>query len=60
MSDQRCDLDLEENVRTRAYLLWESCGNKSASMDEYWFLAVERIAAEAMAAYPPVQAQRHP
>ena len=50
----------DDNIRTRAYLLWESCGSKNASMEDYWFQAIERIAAEAQPAYPPVQAQRHP
>ena len=52
--------DQEENIRTRAYLLWENCSQKTAAMEDYWLQAVERIKAEAQAAYPPVQAQRHP
>ena len=58
MSD--IEIEAEENIRTRAYLLWENCSNKAASMEDYWNQARERIAAESRAAYPPVQAQRHP
>ena len=58
MSDTHSDT--EENIRTRAYLLWESCSHKTQTMEDYWYQARERIEAEAKVAYPPVQAQRRP
>ena len=52
--------DQEENIRTRAYLLWENCTHKNQSSEDYWYQARERIDAEARSNYPPVHAQRRP
>ena len=51
--------DTEENIRTRAYLLWESKAIKADESHEYWYKAKELIEAEHHAAYPPSQAMRH-
>ena len=51
--------DTDENIRTRAYLLWESKAVKAAEPDEYWYRAKELIEAEHHAAYPPPQALPH-
>ncbi|MGI4945154.1 MAG: DUF2934 domain-containing protein [Janthinobacterium lividum] len=50
---------IEENIRTRAYLLWEASGKPEVAPDECWHQARERIEAEYQAAYPPVQARAH-
>ncbi len=57
MSDS--GLDAEQNVRTRAYLLWEAAGKPDGSTDEYWYCASDRIEAEAQSAYPPPQSMAH-
>ncbi len=51
--------DMEENIRTRAYLLWEAEGRQDGNLDEYWHRARELIEAEAQWAYPPTQSRGH-
>lgn len=52
-------LNAEENIRTRAYLMWELEGKQDGRAQEYWLRAAERIAAEKQSAYPPVQSISH-
>ena len=33
--------NMEENIRTRAYLLWEAEGRQDGNLDEYWHRARE-------------------
>lgn len=47
-------LDEEENIRMRAYLLWEAKGQLNIA-DSYWHQARQLIDAEHSAAYPPPQ-----
>ena len=49
----------EQNVQTRAYLLWEFEGRLEGRAEEYWHRARERIEAENHSAYPPVQSRGH-
>ncbi len=51
--------DVEQNIRTRAYLLWEAEGRLNGRMEEYWYRADVRIRAEAQSAYPPLQSIGH-
>jgi len=51
--------DVEQNIRTRAYLLWEAEGHLNGRMDDYWYRADDRIRAEAQSAYPPLQSMGH-
>jgi hypothetical protein len=51
--------DMEENIRTRAYLLWEAEGRQDGNLDEYWYRARDIIQAEAQSAYPPTQSRGH-
>ncbi len=51
--------DAEQNIRTRAYLLWEAEGHMNGRMDDYWYRADDRIRAEAQSAYPPLQSMGH-
>jgi hypothetical protein len=44
----------EENIRMRAYLLWESEGRPEGRADQYWARARELIEAEAQSSYSPV------
>jgi hypothetical protein len=44
----------EQNVRTRAYLLWETEGSPQGGAEHYWHKARERIEAESQLAYPPL------
>lgn len=53
------NLDAEQNIRTRAYLLWEAEGKLDWRPDVYWYRASERIDAEARPAYPPLQSLPH-
>jgi hypothetical protein len=53
------DKEIEQNIRTRAYLLWEYEGCQEDWSDQYWHRARERIAAESHADYPPVQSRRN-
>ena len=55
MSDT--DQDTEENIRMRAYLMWESEGRQEGRADHYWHCARERIEAESCSAYPPAQSR---
>lgn len=48
---------LTENlIRERAYLLWEQAGQPDGTGEEFWFAAVESVAAEATA--KPAKAPR--
>ena len=49
------DQDIEQNIRMRAYLLWESEGRQEGRADHYWHRASELIESESHSAYPPVQ-----
>ena len=49
----------EQNVQTRAYLLWELEGCLEGRAEEYWHRAREHIEAENHSAYPPVQSRGH-
>ena len=49
----------EQNIRMRAYLLWEEEGKQDGLQDEYRHRARERIEAEAQAAYPPAASRGH-
>ena len=51
--------DIEQNIRTRAYLLWEAEGHLNGRMDDYWYRADDRIRAETQSAYPPLQSMGH-
>ena len=57
MSD--ADQEIEENIRTRAYLMWELEGRQEGKADEYWHRARERIESEAQSAYPPAASRHH-
>ncbi len=50
---------IEQNIRSRAYLLWEEEGRQDGPPDEYWHRARERIEAEAHSAYPPAASRGH-
>lgn len=53
------DTQTEENIRTRAYLLWEASGKPDVDPNDCWHMARERIQAEHCSAYPPPQALPH-
>lgn len=55
MSD--ADQGTEENIRVRAYLMWESEGRQEGRADHYWQCARELIEAESHSAYPPAQSR---
>ena len=55
MSD--ADQNTEENIRMRAYLLWELEGRQEGRADYYWQCARELIEAESHSAYPPTQSR---
>lgn len=62
MSDTQQDNavpELEGQIRTRAYLLWELDGQPDGGADQYWHQARERIEAESHSAYPPAQTSAH-
>ena len=44
----------EQNVRTRAYLLWEAECRPQGGAEHYWHKARELIEAESQVAYPPL------
>jgi hypothetical protein len=50
MSD--ADQAIEENIRMRAYLLWELEGRQEGRAEHYWHRARELIEAEGHSAYP--------
>jgi hypothetical protein len=56
MSD--ADRDIEENIRMRAYLLWELEGKPEDGAERYWQRARELIEAETHSAYPPTQSRQ--
>jgi hypothetical protein len=45
----------EDQIRTRAYLMWEVDGKPDGGADQYWHQARERMEAETHSAYPPAQ-----
>jgi DUF2934 family protein len=55
MSDE--DRDIEQNIRMRAYLLWEMEGRQEGGADRYWQRARELIEAESQSSYPPAQSR---
>jgi hypothetical protein len=50
MSD--ADQDIEENIRMRAYLLWELEGRQEGKADHYWQCARELIESKSHSADP--------
>ena len=57
MSDT--DQKIEQNIRLRAYLLWEYEGCQEGWADQYWQRARERIEAESRSCYPPAQSRHN-
>lgn len=55
MSD--ADQNTEENIRMRAYLLWELEGRQEGRADHYWQCARELIKSESHSGYPPAQSR---
>jgi hypothetical protein len=55
MSD--ADQDTEDNIRMRAFLLWELEGRQEGRADHYWHRARELIESESHSAYPPAQSR---
>jgi hypothetical protein len=53
------ELEPEQAVRDRAFLMWEMEGKAEGRAEDYWERARERIEAETHSAYPPAQASRH-
>jgi hypothetical protein len=51
--------DPEDQIRMRAYLMWEADGKPDGGADQYWHQARERIEAETHSAYPPAQSGAH-
>lgn len=49
----------EQQIRDRAYRLWESEGRPEGRADEYWHRARELIEAETQSSYPPTQSRGH-
>ena len=49
------DQDIEQNIRMRAYLLWELEGKQEGKADHYWHRARELVESEGQSAYPPAQ-----
>jgi hypothetical protein len=49
--------DTEENIRMRAYLLWEIEGRQEGRADHYWQCASELIESEGHSDYPPTQSR---
>jgi Protein of unknown function (DUF2934) len=55
MSDS--DPRSEDNIRMRAYLLWELEGRQEGRADHYWQRARELIESESQSGYPPAQSR---
>jgi hypothetical protein len=55
MSD--AEREIEQNIRTRAYLLWEMEGRQEGGAERYWARARELIEAESQSSYPPSQSR---
>jgi len=53
------DQNFEQNIRMRAYLLWEFEGCQEGWADQYWHRARERIEAESVSDYPPAQSRHN-
>lgn len=53
------ELEPEQAVRDRAFLMWELEGKAEGRAEDYWERARERIEAETRSAYPPAQASKH-
>ena len=53
------DQDPDNQIRVRAYLMWEADGKPNGEADLYWHRARERMEAETHASYPPVQTSKH-
>lgn len=49
----------EQQIRDRAYRLWESEGRPEGRADDYWHRARELIEAETQSSYPPTQSRGH-
>lgn len=49
--------DIERNIRTRAYLLWELEGRQEGWAGRYWHRARELIDDESRSAYPPTESR---
>ena len=48
-----------DQIRNRAYLLWEMEGKQPGGAEAYWARARQLIEAEADSSYPPMQSQTH-
>ena len=48
-----------EEMRVRAYLLWEAEGKPEGRLDEYWDRARELNEDESRSSYPPAQSRGH-
>lgn len=58
-SDANLGPDIEQNIRTRAYLLWELEGRPEGGADQFWHRARGLIESESHSAYPPAQSRGH-
>lgn len=46
--------DFNEQVRTEAYLIWQSEGCPTGQQDRHWAMAIERVKSRTKAARAPV------
>lgn len=53
------DLDVEDDILTRAYLLWELEGRQDRDIYYYWYRARDLIEAETRSAHLSVQSLGH-
>ncbi len=51
------ELDVEQLIRVRAFLLWQAEGEAEGREEEYWQRARELIEAETQSSYPPTQSR---
>ena len=51
--------NIQQNIRTRAYLLSELEGRPEGGADQFWHRARELIESESHSAYPPAQSRGH-
>jgi len=48
----------EEDIRTRAYLLWQAAGEPSGKMDIFWYEAERELLAERLTEERSIKADR--
>lgn len=53
------NLDVEDDILTRAYLLWEAEGRQDKDIEYYWHRAHDLIEAETHSAYLSVRSLGH-